>query len=148
MSCEYLHLQALSPLTQRSNAHKILTFSSGNDYLLQVDRFQEYYDVLPENTASPHRMLASQIPPIANMNSAGSRTIRSPLSFPPSTIQQLRRHKPLFLLPPIRWRLRLPSRLCLPAPHDGQPFDRVSIGLPRQGQLQVILRRHWRKWSL
>ena len=82
------------------------------------------------------------------MNPAGSGTIHSSLSFPPSTIQQLCRHKPLFLLPPIRWRLRLPSRLCLPAPHDGQPFDGVSIGLPGQGQLHVVLRDYWREWSL
>ena len=129
MSCEYL--QTLSPRTQQSNAPKILTSSSGNDYLLQVERFQDYYDALPENMASTHRLLAFQIPSTANMNPAGSGTIRSSLSFPPSTIQQLRRHEPLFLFPPICRRLGLPSRLCLPTSHDGQPFDRVSIGLPR-----------------
>ena len=146
MSCEYL--QALSPLPQQSNPSRILTPSSGNDYLLQVERFQEYYDALPEDTASPHRMLAFQITSIANMNPAGSGSIHSPLSFPPSTIQQLCRHKPLFFLPPICRRLGLPSRLCLPAPHDGQPFNRVSIGLLGQGQLHVILRDHRREWSL
>lgn len=30
----------------------------GNDYLLQVDRFQEYYDALPENTPAPDQYAA------------------------------------------------------------------------------------------
>lgn len=125
----------------------ILRFSSENDYLLQVDQFQQFYDAVPENMASLTLVPAIRITPIANMSQARSRTIRSPLPLPSSTIQQLHRHKSLLLLPPIRRRLRLPSRLHLPAPHDGQQFGRVSIRLPRQGELHVILRHHRREWK-
>ena len=49
----YVPLRLLRPPLQRSNTSMILILSSGNDYLLQVDRFQEYYDALPEDTVTP-----------------------------------------------------------------------------------------------
>lgn len=128
-----------------------LTKLRGNDYLLQIDQFQQYYDALPENMV-PSSSFSSQTPYLTSLSPfskpheltpspARPSPILCPVPLPPVPLQRLDHPKPLLLSPTIRRRFGLPRRLRLPPGHDGEPLGAVPSRVSGQGDVQILLRR-------